>query len=329
MDDPRDLAAREDAALGARRVVGVQPAHDRRQPHRALVPRAHRAALPGPRDRGCRARRGLSWRAIAPRRPRSTGRSRPTRRCRDRYAEHGHDRRACSSSSATAWACAPGPPSASSAGAIGTATVGDLLSEPEQRVYLPLVAPGTAGGARRDRLHLVRRGRGAFLFDVEWMAALDEPLRRRGPRIDTTESLVRFLVVPDERGELIRLRLARSPLLRDRLRADNWHILTWSNVRRLFESGRSDLAALEPVHRSRPTASSGATTRCRCSGPRSGTHQAGEPASHPLRRPRPAATSVGGPHDRSARPCHPGPRIRRSRLGRVPRPQPVVGDGPG
>ena len=124
--------------------------------------------------------------------------------------------------------------------------VGDLLSEPEQRVYLPLVAPGTQEALDEIDCIWYVRGRGAFLFDVEWMAALDEPLRRRGPRIETTDSIVRFLVVPDERSELIRLRLARSPLLRDRMRADNWHILKWTNVRRLYESGRSDLAALSP-----------------------------------------------------------------------------------
>jgi hypothetical protein len=124
--------------------------------------------------------------------------------------------------------------------------VADLLSEPEQRVYLPLVAPGAPEALDEIDCLWYVRGRGAFLFDVEWMAALDEPVRRRGPRIETTESLVRFVVVPDERTELIRLRLARSPLLRERLRVDNWHILTWSNVRRLFESGRSDLAALSP-----------------------------------------------------------------------------------
>jgi hypothetical protein len=124
--------------------------------------------------------------------------------------------------------------------------VGDLLSEQEQRVYLPLAAPGTQEALDEVDCIWYVRGRGAFLFDVEWMAALDEPLRRRGPRIDTTDSIVRFLVVPDERSELIRLRLARSPLLRERIRADNWHMLTWTNVRRLFETGRSDLAALSP-----------------------------------------------------------------------------------
>jgi hypothetical protein len=135
--------------------------------------------------------------------------------------------------------------------------VGDLLSEPEQRVYLPLVAQGAPEALDEIDCLWYVRGRGAFLFDVEWMAALDEPLRRRGPRIETTESLVRFLVVPDERTELIRLRLARSPLLRERLRADNWHILRWSNVRRLFESGRSELAALSPFIGLDPTVERG------------------------------------------------------------------------
>ena len=91
------------------------------------------------------------------------------------------------------------------------------------------------------------RGRGAFLFDVEWMAALDEAILQRGPRIETTDALVRFLVVADERVPLVRLRLARSPILRARMEADNWHILTWSNVRRLHASKRASLAALGPL----------------------------------------------------------------------------------
>jgi len=58
---------------------------------------------------------------------------------------------------------------------------------------------------------------------------------------------VRFLVVADERVPLLRLRLARSPLLRARLEEDNWHILRWSNVRRLQAAKRASLAALSPL----------------------------------------------------------------------------------
>jgi len=123
----------------------------------------------------------------------------------------------------------------------------DLLSDPERRVYLPLVAPGPQEVLEEIDCIWYVRGRGAFLFDVEWMAALDDAVLRRGPRIETTDALVRFLVVADERVPLLRLRLARSPLLRARLEEDNWHILRWSNVRRLQAAKRASLAALSPL----------------------------------------------------------------------------------
>lgn len=129
----------------------------------------------------------------------------------------------------------------------GEGTLADLLSEPEQRVYLPLVAPGSQEALERIDCIWYVRGRGAFLFDVEWMAALEEPVLRRGPGIDTTDAVVRFLVIPDERTELVRLRLTRSPVLEERLRVDNWHILKWSHVRRLHASPRTDLAALSSL----------------------------------------------------------------------------------
>jgi hypothetical protein len=129
----------------------------------------------------------------------------------------------------------------------GEATLAELLSDPEQRVYLPLVAPGPQEVLEELDCIWYVRGRGAFLFDVEWQAVLEEPVLRRGPQIETSDSIVRFLVVPDERGPLIRTRLARSPILRARLEADNWHILKWSNLRRLHASPRAELSALGPL----------------------------------------------------------------------------------
>lgn len=123
----------------------------------------------------------------------------------------------------------------------------DLLSDPEQRVYLPLVAPGPQELLEQLDCIWYVRGKGAFLFDVEWQAVLDEPVMKRGPRIETRDSIVRFLVLPDERTPLVRQRLGRSPVLRARLEADNWHILKWSNVRRLHASPRADLTALAPL----------------------------------------------------------------------------------
>jgi hypothetical protein len=129
----------------------------------------------------------------------------------------------------------------------GGGVLGDLLSDPEQRVYLPLVAPGPQEVLEEIDCIWYVRGKGAFLFDVEWQAALDEPVMKRGPRIETVDSIVRFLVVPDERTPLVRLRLERSPTLRQRLESDNWHILKWSNVRRLHASPHADLSALSPL----------------------------------------------------------------------------------
>ncbi len=76
---------------------------------------------------------------------------------------------------------------------------------------------------------------------------LHEPVMRRGARIEASDTLVRFLVVPDERARLVRLRLERSPVLRARLEEDNWHILKWSNVRRLHATKRASLSALGPL----------------------------------------------------------------------------------
>jgi hypothetical protein len=125
--------------------------------------------------------------------------------------------------------------------------LGDLLSDPEQRVYLPLVAPGPQEVLEQIDCIWYVRGKGAFLFDVEWQAALDEPVMKRGPRIETNDNMVRFLVVPDERAPLLRWRLRRSPILRQRLEHDNWHILKWSSVVRLHASPRASLSALGPL----------------------------------------------------------------------------------
>lgn len=123
----------------------------------------------------------------------------------------------------------------------------DLLSDPEQRVYLPLVAPGPQEVLEQIDCIWYVRGKGAFLFDVEWQALLQEPIMSRGPRIETNDEIVRFLVLPDERSPLLRLRLARSPILRARMERDNWHILKWSNVRRLHAGTQASLSALGPL----------------------------------------------------------------------------------
>ncbi|MEO8625537.1 MAG: hypothetical protein ABI452_02450 [Candidatus Limnocylindrales bacterium] len=126
-------------------------------------------------------------------------------------------------------------------------TVGDLLSDEEQRAYLPLVAAGDIATLESLDCIWYLRGKATFLFEVEWTALLTEPLLKRGPRVPSADTVVRFLVVPEERAELIRFKLAHSPLLRRALDDQNWHILKSDHLRRLVAREDADLEMLGPV----------------------------------------------------------------------------------
>jgi hypothetical protein len=127
------------------------------------------------------------------------------------------------------------------------ATVGDLLSDEEQRAYLPLVAQGDLATLESLDCIWYLRGKATFLFEVEWTALMTEPLLKRGPRIPANDTIVRFLVVPEERAELIRFKLAHSPLLRRALDEGNWHILKSDHLRRLVAREEADLDMLGPM----------------------------------------------------------------------------------
>ncbi len=126
-------------------------------------------------------------------------------------------------------------------------TVGDLLSEDEQRAYVPLIAPGDAHTLESIDCIWYLRGKATFLFEVEWTAMVTDALLRRGPRIPSDETIVRFLVIPPERVELLRLKLARSPLLRKAMDEQNWHILKADHLRRLHAREDASLDQLAPV----------------------------------------------------------------------------------
>jgi hypothetical protein len=91
------------------------------------------------------------------------------------------------------------------------------------------------------------RGKLAFLFEVEWTAMLGDPLLRRHARIPSDERIVRFLVIAPERTELVRYKLARSPLLRAALEEGPWHILKSTHLRSFLARDELDLDALEPL----------------------------------------------------------------------------------
>jgi hypothetical protein len=128
----------------------------------------------------------------------------------------------------------------------GTALV-ERLTDEERRVYLPLVlrAPTDALGAV-DALWYVR-GRLTFLFEVEWTAMVAEAVLRRGREIPVTDQQARFLVIPFERGELLRLKLARSPWLRAEMERGNWRVLKWQHLDTLGARDGARLEWLEPI----------------------------------------------------------------------------------
>ncbi len=90
------------------------------------------------------------------------------------------------------------------------------------------------------------RPRFAFLFEVEWTAMLGEPVLRRGRGIPAHERIVRFLVVPPERVELIRRKLDAYPVLRAALHDFNWHVLRTDALERLAARPEVGLDDLEP-----------------------------------------------------------------------------------
>jgi len=123
----------------------------------------------------------------------------------------------------------------------------DHLADDERRVYLPLVlrAPAEALG-QVDALWYVR-GRLCFLFEVDWTAMVGDAVLRRGRAIPMGEGQARFLVIPAERAELLRLKIERSPWLREELHRQNWHILKWQHLQTLFDREGARIEWLEPV----------------------------------------------------------------------------------
>jgi hypothetical protein len=131
--------------------------------------------------------------------------------------------------------------------AYGQGHVADLLSDDELRAYAPLIASGDAAALEQIDCIWYLRGKATFMFEVEWTAMLTDALLRRGARIPADETVVRFLVIPAERTELVRFKLARSPLLRRALDEHNWHILKSDHLRQLLGREEAGLDQLAPV----------------------------------------------------------------------------------
>ncbi|HEV8489246.1 MAG TPA: hypothetical protein VGQ58_05620 [Candidatus Limnocylindrales bacterium] len=129
---------------------------------------------------------------------------------------------------------------------VGERRLGELLDDGERASHLPAIVRGRAEDVEAVDCIWYVRSSAAFLFEVEWTAMLGEPVLRRHGRIPPDERLVRFVVVPAERTELIRHKLARSPVLRAAIDSGNWHVLKWDHLRTFLAGDAIDLAGLEP-----------------------------------------------------------------------------------
>lgn len=119
--------------------------------------------------------------------------------------------------------------------------------EPRERAaHLPSIVRGPIDLLPETDAIWYARRRLAVLFTVQWTAMLDEPIVRRGGRIPPDNALVRILVVPPERAELVRYKLERSPILRAAMAVDNWHVLKAHHLREFAELEAPTLEALEP-----------------------------------------------------------------------------------
>jgi hypothetical protein len=125
-------------------------------------------------------------------------------------------------------------------------TLGDFLDERERTAWLPSISRAPVEDIEAVDCIWYRRGRTAFLFEVEWTAMLGDVLLRRHARIPAEEHLARILAIAPERAELVRHKLEASPLLRDAMSEGNWHVILWPYLRDWLEREPFELEGLEP-----------------------------------------------------------------------------------
>ncbi len=127
----------------------------------------------------------------------------------------------------------------------GSGTLGDLLGRSEDHLYLGRTGRAAEELAEVDAIWYLR-GKVVLLFEVEWTAMIGEPLLGRHVYIPPDDNLIRFLVIPPERTELVRYKLARSPLLRAAMNRGTWHIIKSDHLRTFLARDPLALDDLEP-----------------------------------------------------------------------------------
>ncbi len=120
------------------------------------------------------------------------------------------------------------------------------LDDAELGVHLPLITWAPEGELDRvDCAWYVRR-KATFLFEVEWTAILGDPVLVHHARYPIDDKVVRFAVIPPERAELVKFKLARSPLLRKAIEERNWHFLKWNRLAEYAARSEATLEDMEP-----------------------------------------------------------------------------------
>jgi hypothetical protein len=122
----------------------------------------------------------------------------------------------------------------------------DRLDMDERDIVPTVIAWGPEAELERVDCAWYVRHKATFLFEVEWTAMLGDPVLVRHSRFPSDDKVVRFLVVPPERAELVRHKLARSPLLRRAFAERNWHVLKWDQLAAFAARTDVSLADLEP-----------------------------------------------------------------------------------
>ena len=128
----------------------------------------------------------------------------------------------------------------------GGLPLGARLLPDEREPTLGFLGRGGADALEQVDCCWYVRPRFAFLFEVEWTAMLGEPVLRRGRGIAPDERIVRFLVLPPERVDLLRRKLDGSPVLRAAIEAGNWHVLRTDALRRFAALAHPGLGELQP-----------------------------------------------------------------------------------
>ena len=122
----------------------------------------------------------------------------------------------------------------------------DWLEMEEREIHPTMIAWGPEAELERVDCAWYVRHKATFLFEVEWTAQLGDAVLVRHSRFPTDEKVVRFLVIPPERAELVRHKLARSPLLRRAFEERNWHVLKWDQLAAFAAREEVSLAEIEP-----------------------------------------------------------------------------------